>query len=221
MMCHMRSGTWVCIPNKISITLRCQRRDRSVTGTITCISCMLYNIPDDIGNCSSSCGGTGGAGRSQRSSGWWSQLSLGLICDIGLPSLAFRCLIDSLSILNSKVLDVVILHSIHLYFTLIRFFIFKLTSYQFSGSFRLHSALVWHLFHFVMMWLMWLASCLPVFTWSAQSPASLLWASLVTYSGLQSRPELIQTLASRPQSFTNYRQGRYKKNGQHMIFWPS
>ena len=68
------------------------------------------------------------------------------------------------------VLGVVIPHSIHLYFTLIRFLIFKFTSYHFSRSFRLHSALVWRLFHFLMMWLMWLASCLPVFTWSAHLP---------------------------------------------------
>ena len=35
-------------------------------------------------------------------------------------------------------------------------------------------------------------------------PASSLWASLVIHSGLQSRPELIPTLASRPQSFINH-----------------
>ena len=35
----------------------------------------------------------------------------------------------------SSVLGVVISHSTHLYFTLIRFSIFKFTSYQFSGSF--------------------------------------------------------------------------------------
>ena len=64
----MRSGTQVCISNKISMMLRHRRRDRSITGMITCISCMLYNILDDIGSYSSSCGGTGGAGRSQRSS---------------------------------------------------------------------------------------------------------------------------------------------------------
>ena len=57
-----------------------------------------------------------------------------------------------------------------LYFTLIRFTIFKFTFYHFSRSFTLHSVLVWCLCHFLMMWLMWLVSCLPVFTSSIYSP---------------------------------------------------
>ena len=65
---------------------------------------------------------------------------------------------------SQHMLDVVISHSIHLYFTLIRFSIFKFTSYYFPKSFTLHSVPVWHLFQFVMVWLMWLASCLLVFT---------------------------------------------------------
>ena len=56
-------------------------------------------------------------------------------------------------LLMYSLLGVVIPHSMYLYFTLIRFFIFTFTSYHFSRLFTLHSVLVWHLFHYVMMWL--------------------------------------------------------------------
>ena len=84
------------------------------------------------------------------------------MCLDRLDLITVVCSFSCLEMLH--LLSVVILHSIHLYFTLIRFSMFKFTSYHFSQSFTLHSVLVWYLFHLLMMWLMWLASCLPVFT---------------------------------------------------------